>query len=75
MDDMDLWGVVSNWRERGRNRRQESSEETAPDIIPPQKSSEETAPNTKVHLEPALEVELRTALRQVIPQQGLASED
>ncbi|KAK0713847.1 hypothetical protein B0T26DRAFT_742347 [Lasiosphaeria miniovina] len=68
MDDMD-------WRERGRHRRQESSEETAPDIIPRQKSSEETAPNTKVHLEPALEVELRTALRQIIPQQGVASED
>ncbi|KAK0703759.1 hypothetical protein B0T26DRAFT_744454 [Lasiosphaeria miniovina] len=62
MDDMD-------WRGWGRNRRQESSEETAPDIM------EETAPNTKVHLEPAVEMELRTALRQVIPQQGVASED
>ncbi|KAK0733763.1 hypothetical protein B0T26DRAFT_736627 [Lasiosphaeria miniovina] len=68
MDDMD-------WREWGRNRRQESSEETAPDIIPLRKSSEETAPKNKVHLEPALDMELRTALRQVIPQQGAASED
>ncbi|KAK0717219.1 hypothetical protein B0T26DRAFT_709119 [Lasiosphaeria miniovina] len=62
MDDMD-------WREWGRHRRQESLEETAPDIM------EETAPYTKVHLEPALEVELRTALRQVILQQGVDSGD
>lgn len=54
-------GMMKDWGERGRNRKQDSSEETAPDI--------------KVHLEPALEVELRTALRQAIPQQGVASED
>jgi len=72
MEDTDFWDVMNGWETRGENRRQESSEETAPDIIPLHTSSEETAPGTKIQLEPALEVELRAALHQVIPQQDVA---
>ncbi|KAK3363607.1 hypothetical protein B0T25DRAFT_469841 [Lasiosphaeria hispida] len=75
MSNMDVRGTAGDWIEWGRNRRQESSDETAPDVVPPQQLSEETAPATKVHLEPALEVELRTVLREVIPQQRETFED
>jgi len=75
MSDMDVRGTTGDWIVWGRNRRQESSDETAPDVMPPQQLSEATAPATKVHLEPALEVELRTVLREVIPQQGETFED
>ncbi|KAK0720120.1 hypothetical protein B0H67DRAFT_575089, partial [Lasiosphaeris hirsuta] len=54
----------------GGGGRQESSDETAPGVMLPQQLSEATTPATKVHLEPALEVELRTVLHEVIPQQG-----
>ena len=59
----------------GRRRRQESSDETAPDDIPPQQLSKATAPTTKVHLRPALEGAPRTVLREVVLQQGETSED
>ncbi|KAK4155532.1 hypothetical protein C8A00DRAFT_13439 [Chaetomidium leptoderma] len=49
-----LWDITSNWRERGGHGRQESSEETAPD--------------TKVHLAPEVEADLRAALRKGVSQ-------
>ncbi|KAK0657765.1 hypothetical protein B0T16DRAFT_425889 [Cercophora newfieldiana] len=75
MSDMDVRGTAGDWIEWGRNRRQESSDETAPDVVRPQQLSEETAPAIRVHLEPALEVELRTVLRDVIPQQRETFQD
>ncbi|KAK4162842.1 hypothetical protein QBC43DRAFT_355534 [Cladorrhinum sp. PSN259] len=51
MSDMDVRGTTGDWIEWGRNRRQESLDETAPNV------------------------ELRTVLRQVIPQQGETFED
>jgi hypothetical protein len=55
MQDTDsLWDRTSNWRERGGHGRQESSEETAPD--------------TKVHLAPEVEADLRAALRKGVSQ-------
>ncbi|KAK4146081.1 uncharacterized protein C8A04DRAFT_35347 [Dichotomopilus funicola] len=55
IQDVDsLWDITSNWRERGGERRQESSEETAPD--------------TKVHLAPEVEAGLRAFLRKGVSQ-------
>ncbi|KAK4246086.1 hypothetical protein C7999DRAFT_42400 [Corynascus novoguineensis] len=63
MEDTDsLWEVMSNSSERGSNRRQESSEETAP--------------GTKVQLAPDIEADLRAALRKsMLQQQEADSED
>ena len=62
MEDTDgLWDMTSNWRERGGHRRQESSEETAPD--------------TKVHLAPDIEADLRAALRKAMSQQQEAASE
>ncbi|KAL2142495.1 hypothetical protein VTI28DRAFT_1097 [Corynascus sepedonium] len=63
MEDADsTWDVISYWRERASNRKQESSEEAAPD--------------TKVYLAPNIEANLRAALRKSMSQQQEAvSED
>ncbi len=51
MDETDgLWDTMDDWKGRGRNRRQESSDETVPD--------------TKVHLALDVEADLREALRK-----------
>lgn len=60
MEDTDFRDVKNDWRYRGRNRRQESSEETAPDSLP----------SAMAQKDPTLEVELRAALHQVLPQQN-----
>jgi hypothetical protein len=51
MDETDgLWDMMDDWKGRGRNRRQESSDETVPD--------------TEVHLASDVEADLREALRK-----------
>ena len=51
MDETDgLWDIIDDWKERGRQRRQKSSDETVSD--------------TKVHLAPDVEADLNEVLRK-----------
>lgn len=59
MEETDsLWDKMDDWKETGRQRRQESSDETAPD--------------TMVHLASDVEVELREALHKGMLEQQAA---